>query len=124
MRKTILHTCASFLMLLVTLIVSVHGVFERNHPTPGHLAISSCSVSDTERLSELATSSTTPVHRQNQHDGCENSCVDCPCHTSLAAQRVEISFTPVQFTRAFAEPSLYSPEVVLSTFIPPPYTFV
>jgi len=119
MRKLIPLKLLSWLLLAITLTVTVNCVIssahalEREAAAAGQL-VSQCQVSDAHHCPCAPAGG---LHDHDQDD-CDDCC-GCACHLSLITEHFHFSYNPVMSDLQVSDPFQYLPEVYLPKFIPP-----
>jgi len=117
MRKFIHLKFFSWVLLVVTLTVTINGVHNNAHAMQSQIAAASVQVS----TSEITASHHCPCIPHDQHEDadCCDTCINCACHAPLTVQPLQLGYNPIISELSAPDPFKHLPEVYLSKFIPP-----
>jgi hypothetical protein len=117
MRKLIQQKFLSMIFLVVTLTVTINGVYACAHDTDSQMSAAG------DHASSLGISAShhcpcCPVEQHNNCDDCD-ACTNCFCHAPLTIQPFQLYYNPNIRDLSTSDPLKHLPEVYLSKFIPP-----
>jgi len=107
----------SWVLLVVVMTVTMHGVHNCAHAMQGHQTSAMVAVSSLE-ISASHQSPCSPLSPHDDYDDCE-SCLNCACHAQLTIHPFQLSYNPSIIDFGTSEEFKHLPEVYLPKFIPP-----